>query len=429
MGKRFSGDEKQYAKMTKAVAGVLARAVKARHSNLLNRARAALCSESWSQLAPVLLSSFSSTSAASSSSSSAYLFFDAQVHDVCVTGPWHSPFLDEHAIAKADSRLQQQQQQQPDDDEENEELKSSHVEEGDELVYEKDGRGNNNNGSSSNLTSSNNNGNNSNASEVKLLSCPVGRMLISAIQEDALLLEALPEAAAAALLRGLSTIWRYLVFSVWSFFVEGSSVSVSDSLSRLLSHARASLIVSEGSLSLSSSSGPIGMGAELREMFGSSANLPTPQQRRADEDLSVASASLSSSCDVTSAAGGFGVSARRAAAETVLAVAAALTKLHKTQQQSVQQQSLQQQLRKDEEEISLSAELRDVLLERCAAAVVQQAEVVRAMTATGWCAGEDHDGRYVADLSRRMRLFQKRKKKKEEEEEEEKKKQNVFCFR
>jgi hypothetical protein len=183
MGRRFSGDEKQYAKMMKAIGGVLARAVRARQvcsllflvcyflvaekqANLLGRLRSGLCAEVWSTLSPVLSSSNVHHSLA---------VFDAEVHDVNVSGVWRSPFLDEHQLEKKKKANEEEDDKK--NDEESEELRRTHVEDGDELVFEKSG---NSNVSAVAAVAADSN---------RLLACPVGKLLVSQAGEDAELLE------------------------------------------------------------------------------------------------------------------------------------------------------------------------------------------------------------------------------------------------
>lgn len=226
-------------------------------------------------------------------------------------------------------------------------------------------------------------------------------------------------------------------------------MSVSESLARLVASARPEQPAAAS-----------GVGADLREIFASggkslssatigsvvgSNGSGTMNRRRMDEDESallanLAAAVLCPACEreMTSAASGFGVSARRAAAETVAAVAATIADMarrHKLLQTAAQQSvvvvasaaalssssssggssvsasSQHGQMHATlEGELQLSSELKDVLLERSAAAVVQKADLIRAVASAGWSAGEEHDGRYLADLSRRVRWGEERKR-------------------
>jgi hypothetical protein len=206
-----------------AVSGVLVRAVRHRQSVLLTRLRAALSVESWAQLAPL-------TASSSGSSGSSGTTFDPRVHDVCVTGAWRSPFLELGEKQNFEKQQVLQQQQLQEHDEEEEELKSSHVEEGDEMVFEKDKQSNNHN------NHNNHNGNNNDVN--RLLCCSAGRVVAVHVEEDVSLLEVLPELAVSQLLKSSHTTWRYLLLSVWSFFVEGAQMSVSEGLARLLQQAK-----------------------------------------------------------------------------------------------------------------------------------------------------------------------------------------------
>jgi hypothetical protein len=318
LGRSYCGEEaaEQHAKLAKSVAGVLVRYVRHRHSLALARLRSALCAERWETLAAVPTPQRSLQGAVAP-------LFDPALHSVALSAAagWRSPFLDAPEANGGAARAESADGAE--EEEEDAALRDSHVEEGDELLFGPPRTPQQLRAQASNSNVALQQQQGGDQAAARLAACEAGRLCVAMMEEYALLVDALPETAVLAALRALQSLWRYLVISVWSFFVDsgGAAPSVSEGLQRLQQQARALLADPSANASVT---------GEIMELFGSgdrAAGAQTVTLRKRDEtdvDYVVAAAQLSPACDLSSPASVFGMQARFVAAESVWSVSVAL---------------------------------------------------------------------------------------------------------